>query len=88
MKALKQNDLNYEYISKIANELSPKYGYNYIQLYRFIFKHLRKGIKLKDITKDMIETSIEENRKLYNGGIKGIIHSFVIYDDLKKGLLK
>ena len=85
MEALKQNDLNYEHIAKIVVELAPKYKYTYIQLYHFIIEHFRKGIKLKDITKDMIETSIEENEKVYNGGIQGLRLSSVIYDDLKKG---
>ena len=85
MKSLKQNDLNCEYIAKIVVELAPKYKYTYIQLYHFVFEHFRKGIKLKDITKDMIETSIEENRKLYNGEVQGTRPSFVIYDDIGKG---
>ena len=85
MEALKQNDLNCEHIAKIIVELAPKYKYTYAQLYYFIFERFRKGIKLQDITKDMIETSIEENRKLYNGGIQGIRLSSVIYDDLEKG---
>ena len=33
----------------------------------------------------MIENSIEENRKVYNGGIQGSRPSFVVYDELKKG---
>ena len=82
---LKQNDLNCEHIAKIIVELAPKYKYTYAQLYYFIFERFRKGIKLQDITKDMIETSIEENRKLYTGGIQGIRLSSVIYDDLEKG---
>ena len=85
MEILKQNDLNCEHIAKIVVELAPKYKYTYIQLYHFIFEHFRKGIELKDITKDMIENSIEENRKLYNGGVQGTRLSFVIYDELKKG---
>ena len=85
MEILKQNDLNCEHIAKIIVELAPKYKYTYMQLYHFIFEHFRKGIKLKDITKDMIETSIEENEKVYNGGIQGLRPSFVIYDDLEKG---
>ena len=85
MEILKQNDLNCEHIAKIADELAPKYKYTYIQLYHFIFEHFRKGIKLKDITKDMIETSIEENKKILKGGIQGLRPSFVIYDDLEKG---
>jgi hypothetical protein len=82
---LKQNDLNCEHIAKIIVELAPKYKYTYAQLYYFIFERFRKGIKLQDITKDMIETSIEENRKLYNGGVQGTRPSFVIYDDIEKG---
>lgn len=85
MEVLKQNDLNCEHIAKIIVELAPKYKYTYAQLYYFIFERFRKGIKLQDITKDMIETSIEENRKLYNGGIRGLKPSTVIYDDLDKG---
>ena len=85
MEALKQNDLNCEHIAKIVVELAPKYKYTYMQLYHFIFEHFRKGIKLKDITKDMIETSIEENKKILKGGIQGFESSFIIYDDLKKG---
>ena len=85
MEVLKQIDLNCEHIAKIVVELAPKYKYTYIQLYHFIFEHFRKGIELKDITKDMIETSIEESRKAYNGGIRGIRPSIVIYDELEKG---
>ena len=85
MEILKQNDLNCEHIAKIIVELAPKYKYTYAQLYSFIFERFRKGIKLKDITKVMIETSIKENEKVYNGGIQGLRPSFVIYDDLEKG---
>ena len=85
MEILKQNDLNCEHIAKIIVELAPKYKYTYAQLYYFIFERFRKGIKLQDITKDMIENSIEENKKIFNGGIQGLRPSFVIYDDLKKG---
>ena len=85
MEILKQNDLNCEHIAKIIVELAPKYKYTYAQLYYFIFERFRKGMKLQDITKDMIETSIEENEKVYNGGIQGLRPSFVIYDDLEKG---
>ena len=85
MEILKQNDLNCEHIAKIIVELAPKYKYTYAQLYYFIFERFRKGIKLQDITKDMIETSIKENEKVYNGGIQGLRPSFVIYDDLEKG---
>ena len=84
-QTLKQNDLNCEHIAKIIVELAPKYKYTYAQLYYFIFERFRKGIKLQDITKDMIETSIEENRKLYNDGVQATRHSFVIYDDIGKG---
>ena len=84
-KILKQNDLNCEHIAKIVVELAPKYKYTYIQLYYFIFEHFRKGIELKDITKDMIENSIEENKKLYKGGIQGLRPSFILYDDIEKG---
>ena len=85
MEILKQNDLNCEHIAKIVVELAPKYKYTYIQLYHFIFERFRKGIKLQDITKDMIETSIEENIKLYNNGVQGTRLSSVIYDDIGKG---
>ena len=85
MEVLKQNDLNCEHIAKIVVELAPKYKYTYMQLYYFIFEHFKKGIELKDITKDMIETSIEENRKVYNDGIRGLRPSIVIYDELEKG---
>ena len=82
---LKQNDLNCEHIAKIVVELAPKYKYTYMQLYYFIFEHFKKGIELKDITKDMIETSIEENRKVYNDGIRGLRPSLILYDELEKG---
>ena len=85
MEILKQNDLNCEHIAKIIVELAPKYKYTYAQLYYFIFERFRKGIKLQDITKDMIENSIEENIKLYNNGVQGTRLSSVIYDDLEKG---
>ena len=82
---LKQNDLNCEHIAKIVVELAPKYKYSYIQLYHFIFEHFRKGVELKDITKDMIENSIQENREILKGGIRGLNPSTIIYDDLGKG---
>ena len=85
MEILKQNDLNCEHIAKIIVELAPKYKYTYAQLYYFIFERFRKGIKLQDITKDMIETSIEENKKILKGGIQGLRPSIIIYDDLEKG---
>lgn len=82
---LKQNDLNCEHIAKIVVELAPKYKYSYIQLYHFIFEHFRKGVELKDITKDMIESSIQENSKIIKGRIRGLNPSTIIYDDLGKG---
>ena len=85
MEILKQNDLNCEHIAKIVVELAPKYKYTYIQLYHFIFEHFRKGVALKDITKDMIENSIQENREILKGGIRGLKPSTIIYDDLDKG---
>ena len=85
MEILKQNDLNCEHIAKIIVELAPKYKYTYAQLYYFIFERFRKGIKLQDITKDMIESSIQENSKIIKGGIRGLNPSTIIYDDLGKG---
>lgn len=85
MEILKQNDLNCEHIDKIVVELAPKYKYNYTQLYHFIFEHFRKGVEIKDITKDMIENSIQENREIFKGGISGLKPSTILYDDLNKG---
>ena len=85
MEILKQNDLNCEHIAKIVVELAPKYKYTYIQLYHFIFEHFRKGIELKDITKGMIENSMQENGEILKGGIRGLKPSTIVYDDLDKG---
>lgn len=83
MEILKQNDLNCEHIAKIVVELAPKYNYTYTQIYHFIFEHFRKGVEMKDITKDMIENFIKENRKIYKSGVNGVKSSFVIYDDIE-----